>query len=311
MKTLVYMMAALLLIGICITGCSKDSDQTVEALNGEALKLAQTGQYDQALEKATAALEQSEKENGVDHPDTIMSFEIMGLVHQTMGDSVGAESAFLRALSIVKKFYGPNSSEAAKIMNNLAGVYYAQQQYILASSFFKQSLNIVKKQLPADDPRLAMLRKNIDVCEGRQNGVLPQSSEGLPVAGEVVNDTSQTEASVNLVEDLVPQQIKDSMVSQLARQNIIISDLEPRQLVRIDNKGIVFPYYALKKRKNIDTAQEIVVLFAAVANPENPKAVIFQQSRLISHTSYLAALEKGGTAQLTKELKEVFPDLYL
>lgn len=311
MKIFVNMMTILLLIGICITGCSKDSDQTVAELNAEALRLAQTGQHDQAIEKAAAALKKSEKESGADHPDTIMSLEIMGLVYQSMGAPAEAESAFLRALSNVKKKYGPNSSGAAKIMNNLAGVYYAQQQYILASSFFKQSLNIVEKQFSADDPRLAVLRKNIDICEAKQNGVLPQPSEGLTAEGEIANDASQTEPPVNLVEDLVPKKIKDSMLSQLSRQNIFISDIEPRQPVVIESKGIVFPYHALKKGKDSDIAQEIVILFAAISNSDKPGAVVFQHCRLISHTSYLAALEKGGMPQLAKEIKEVFPNLYL
>jgi len=45
----------------------------------------QSGQKDQALEKATAALEKAEKESGADSPNTVMSLEIMGLAHQAMG----------------------------------------------------------------------------------------------------------------------------------------------------------------------------------------------------------------------------------
>jgi hypothetical protein len=161
------------------------------------------------------------------------------------------------------------------------------------------------------------MRKNIDVCEGLQNG--ETAAKSADKSGPVDEETAiaaQTESPVktppvNMVQDLVPQQIKDSMISQLTQQNILISDLEPRPPVPIDNKGIVFPYHALKKSKDSDSTQEIVVLFAAVANPEKPNAVIFQQCRLISHTSYLTALEKGGMVQLKTELQDVFPGLYL
>ena len=98
MKAFVYTMLIFLLIGVCITGCSNDSGQTVEAMNAEALKLVQTGQKDQALEKAKAALAKSEKENGADSSNAIMSLEIMGLVYQSLGDAGNAEIAFLRAL---------------------------------------------------------------------------------------------------------------------------------------------------------------------------------------------------------------------
>ena len=268
--------------------------------------------------KAMAALEKSEKENGADNPAMATSLEILGLVYQAKGDAGKAESEFLRALSIVKQYYGPNSGQSAKIMNNLAGLYYAQNQYILASSFFKQSLAILEKMLPADDPRLATLQKNIDVCEsmqseggeGEQPADQPDSADSVKLAA-LQSETSEKPSSAEKVQDLVPQQVKESMTSQLAKQNIFISDLAPLPPVMIENKGMVFPYNALRKGKDQGTAQKIVVLFAAIKNPESPNAMVFQQCRLISQTSYLAALEKGGAVQLKKELQEVFPGLYL
>ncbi len=243
----------------------------------------------------------------------------MGLVYQAMGDPENAEIAFLRALSVVRKSDGPDSVEAAKITNNLAGLYYAQNKYNLATSFFKQSLAIGEKQFPANDPRLPVMRKNIEVCEGLLSGGTAAKSAEEEKPGPANIDSanaSQTDSpvqipTVNLNQDLVPQQVKESMTSQLAKQNIFISDLEPLSPVSIESKGMVFPYNALKKGKDKDSAQKIVVLFAAIKNPENPNAMIFQQCRLISQTSYLSALEKGGSGQLKKELQEVFPGLYL
>ena len=317
MKAFAYILLTILLVGFCVVGCSKDSGKSADELNAEAMKLLQSGQHDQALENAMAALEKSEKENGADNPEMATSLEILGLVYQAKGDAVKAESEFLRALSIVKTSYGPNSGQAAKIMNNLAGLYYAQDQYILAASFFKQSLAILEKMLPADDSRLATLQKNIDVCESMQRGEKSgQSADQTDSAGSVERAAFQPEASeqpssVENLQDLVPQQVKESMTSQLAKQNIFISDLAPLPPVLIENRGMVFPYNALKKGKDNDSAQKIVILFAAIKNPENPNAMIFQQCRLISQTSYLAALEKGGAVQLKQELQEVFPGLYL
>ena len=78
MKTFAYISVTILLIGFCIVGCSQDSGKSVDELNAEATKLLQSGQKDQALEKAMAALKKSEKENGANQPDTVMSLEIMG-----------------------------------------------------------------------------------------------------------------------------------------------------------------------------------------------------------------------------------------
>ncbi|RJP91415.1 MAG: tetratricopeptide repeat protein [Desulfobacteraceae bacterium] len=310
MKAFICMLITLLLMGICVAGCSKDSDQTVEEMNAESLKQMQSGQIELALGKAMAALELAEKENGADHPATVMSLETLGLVYQAMGDAEKAESNYLRALSILKKSSSPDTEEAAKIMNNLAGLYYTKKQNGEAASFYKQALAIVEKKFPAEDPRLEVLRKNIGICEGINNG----EAGGQPVENStaaIQNMPAAKNPPVNMVQDLVPQQVKDSMVKQLADQNIFITDLEPRSPVVIDKKGVVFPYRGVKKGKDAGSAQEIIVLFAAISNPEKPNAVIFQQCRLISHISYLSAMEKGGIAQLKQEIKEVFKDLYL
>lgn len=303
-------MVWMLLVGIVVFACSKDTDKTVDALNAEALNLAQTGQVGQALKLANQAVEKAEAENGPEHPAVANGLETQGLIYQAMGEMDKAEAAHLRALGIVKKTIGPDSEEAAKIMNNLGGLYYTKKQNAEAASFYKQALAVVEKKFPAEDPRLAVLRKNISVCEGGESGGKGDTAAG-EAAGKVASPPDAPEQPpAPAIQDLVPQQVKDSMTKQLADQNIFISNLTPRPPVMIEAKGMVFPYNALKKGKDGASAQEVVILFAAAANPEKPNTVIFQQCRLISKTSYLSALEKGGVAQLKKELKEVFPSLY-
>lgn len=309
MKTFGLIILLLVLTVFFLAGCSKDGEQTVEELNAEALKLVQAGQVAQAMEKASAALGKAEAENGAEHPMVAASLETQGLIYQAMGEMDKAESAHRRALSIVNKTSGPDSEEAAKIMNNLAGLYYTKKQNAEAASFYKQALAIVEKKFPADDPRLAVLKKNIAVCEGKVTETAVTSADSTAAAADQA-PAAMANPPVNMVQDLVPKEVKDSMVKQLADQNIFISDLEPRQPVMMDDKGVVFPYRGLKKGKDTESAQEVIILFAAVSNPEKPNAVIFQQCRLISHTSYLAALEKGGMAQLKKEIQEVFSKLY-
>jgi len=303
MKFFYHVAMTMVVIVMCCAGCSKDSNKTVEELNNQAMQLLQSDQADKALETVTDALEKAEKEYGAEHQETAACLETMGIVYQAMKDPIKAESAYKRALSTIYKIKGEDSIESAKILNNLAGLFYSQKQYASAASIFKQSLAIVEKEFAADDPRLEMLRKNIKICEDLKNGKEPSPS------AEQVAGKSDSQNKKN-VQDLVPDQVKQSMLSQLAKQNIFISDLQPRSPVRIGNKGVVFPYHALKKAKDSDTAQEVVVLFASIANPENPGAFIFQNCRLISYRSYLNTMEEGGVAQLKKELIEVFPGLY-
>ncbi len=301
MKFFYHVAMTMVVIVMCCAGCSKDSNKTVEELNKQAMQLLQSDQADKALETVTDALEKAEKEYGAEHQETAMCLETMGIVYQAMKEPLKAESAYKRALSIIYKIKGEDSIESAKILNNLAGLFYSQKQYASAASIFKQSLAIVEKEFAADDPRLEMLRKNIKICEDLKNGKEPS-----PLAEQVAGKSD----SQNKIQDLVPDQVKQSMLSQLAKQNIFITDLQPRNPVKIDNKGIVFPYHALKKSKDSDSAQEVVVLFASIANPEKQGAFLFQKCRLISFRSYLSTMKEGGVAQLKKELIEVFPGLY-
>jgi len=103
------------------------------------------------------------------------------------------------------------------------------------------------------------MRKNIEVCEGFiKGGSATESTEeeksapaDIDSAGALQTDSPVQAPSVNLNQDMVPQQVKESMTSQLAKQNIFISDLEPLPPVLIENKGAVFPYNALKKKITI------------------------------------------------------------
>jgi tetratricopeptide (TPR) repeat protein len=216
-----------------------------------------------------------------------------------MGDYQNAESIDQRALTLIKHANGPDSPEAAKILNTLGGLYYSQNRYLDAAKTFRQSLSIAQNLFPDNDPRLNTLRKNIKTCEDLLNSDVPASAQA----------SAEKPALSGPIQDLVPDQIKRSMISQLAQQKIFISDLSPRMPVSMDDKGMVFPYHGLKKDKT-GNSQEILLLFAAIRNPDKPAALIFQQCRLISYRSYINTMEQGGLAQFKKALMEVFADLY-
>ena len=283
----------------CCAGCSRDSNKTVEELNNKAMTLLQQNKSSKALKTITLALKKAEREHGAENLATVKCLETMALAYQANGNLQKAESTYKKALAIITKISGRNSIDAAKIMNNLGGLYYAEKKYGHAVDFFKQSLAIVKKKFPADDPRLETIRKNIKTCETLQKGGNPsQLAEKL--------------SSINNVKDLVPAQVKQAMLTQLAKQNIFISNLRPQPMIRVDNKGIIFPYRALKKGKegSGDVGQEIVVLFAAVKNPAKQNAYIFQQCRILAYQSYMDTIHEGGIELLKKKLKEIFPGLY-
>lgn len=303
MKKLYVAILSMVFSGFLWVGCGEQKDQSVEELNQEAVRLLQDRQPGQALKSVQAAIKKAETEYGATAPEVVPGLETAGLIYQAIKDPANAEASYHRALAIIHQTQGPESEAAAKVLNSLGSLYYAQNRPDAAAEMFKKSLAIVESLFPADDPRLATLRKNIETCE--------KATAEAPALAD--NTAPETSAGANQmqtpVQDMVPAQIKKSMMDQLAKQNIFVSDLSPRMPVKMGDKGMVFPYHGIRKDKD-GGSQEIMVLFAAVRNPDKPGAVVFQQCRLISYRSFLNTLEQGGVAQLTKELKEVFPGLF-
>jgi tetratricopeptide (TPR) repeat protein len=289
-----FIVAAVLMTGLC-AGCSDDKKKSVQELNTKAMTLLQQNQVSKALKTITLAVERAEAEYGPDHLETAKSLETLALIHQAGREYEKAEDAAKRALAIITSASGEDSVDAAKAMNALAGLYYAQKKYPEAMDYFKQALAVVEKRVPADDPSLEILKTNIETCEAQQKG------EPLP---------GLAEQSAPGIPDLVPQPVKQAMLDQFAKQNIFIVNLQPQPPIQMGEKGMILPYHALKTDKDGASAQEVVVLFASISNPEKTGTYIFQQCRLISYRSYLETLSEGGIEKLKKELVEVFPALY-
>jgi tetratricopeptide (TPR) repeat protein len=75
--------------------------------------------------------------------------------------SPGTEPLYARALAIWEKTLGPEHPNAAKSLNNLAGLYYNQGQYAKAEPLYQRTLAIGEKALGPEHPDVATRLNNL------------------------------------------------------------------------------------------------------------------------------------------------------
>lgn len=68
-----------------------------------------------------------------------------------------------QALQVAEKSFGPNHTDVALSLHNLAKLYYTQGQYAQAEPLYKRALAIQEKTLGTDHPIVASNLKNLAV----------------------------------------------------------------------------------------------------------------------------------------------------
>lgn len=274
-------------------------------MNAQTMAMLEKGQIPQALAIAKLALEKAEKEHGAGNVLTVESLKNLALANQAKGNFIDAESFYKKAIDILQKAKGPDNIDVSKLLNNMAGLYYSQGDYDKAVNVYQQTLAIVASRLPDDDPIVQTVRKNISICETKR------TTQNNASVSPGISEPMQTPADSAAVKDMVPEEIKKYAMDNLAKQNIFIAQLKPISPVVIADKGIVFPYHCISKtEKGVDKGAEIILLFAAIKNPDKQGAYIFQQTRIVSYASYMEQLKKGGQESIRQSLIQAFPDLY-
>lgn len=280
-------------------GCSEDPAQKIEKLFEEAKLLSQTGNAAGALKVSEQALQISETEYGLENPAIVQPLLKTAMAYQANKNYLQAEYTYKRAMDIIRKTGGGNTIEEAKVMNNLAGLFYLQGDYERAIATYEQSLAIAKNTQTPDEAMLQQIQRNIIMCKAVESGdaVKPEVNQSAPAKS---------------LQDLVPEEIKNAAIQQLAGQNIVLAKefLRPFEPIKIADQGFVFPYYCKQKQETGDTLSEVVVLFGAVKNPQKEGAYIFKQCRVVSYESFSTMLNSGDLLSLKAAMVQIFPELY-
>src|SRR6056297_1300552 len=165
MKFLFRIVIAVCVLSRCLAGCSSEPEQSVAELISAAFEQLQAGDAEQAEENAQKALNQAEEQYSMLHPELIKPLHVLGMTYQQQGQFVDAKQAYGRAINILQSTGNENNIAVSQLMNNLAGVYYAQEKYEQALDTFQQSLAVAQSHYSADDPRVQKIKKNIEICQ--------------------------------------------------------------------------------------------------------------------------------------------------
>jgi tetratricopeptide (TPR) repeat protein len=139
------------------SGSAVKAKGTSEAdhVDSQIADLYHAGKYQEAIPLARRLVENSEKKNGPDHPETAGNLENLAVLYMKMGDYPNAETLLQRALAIYERALGSDHPDTAKGVNNLAELYELMGDYAKAEPLLQRALAIKEKALGPDDPSTA------------------------------------------------------------------------------------------------------------------------------------------------------------
>ena len=111
------------------------------------------GEFDAAMELARKALDRYKETVGVDHPDTAVAFQHLGLLYKESRYSLTtAQNRLERALDIRERAFPADHPLIAETSNHLGEVHRARGAYDRAAPLYARALAIYEKQLGPEHP---------------------------------------------------------------------------------------------------------------------------------------------------------------
>jgi len=124
--------------------------------------------YPQALEWYFKASAIREKVLGLEHTDTAISYNNIGVVYDNQSEYDNALEWYFKALAIYEKILGLEHPNTATSYNNIGMVYYRQGDYDNALQWYFKALPIREKVLGLEHPDTATSYNNIGMVYYRQ-----------------------------------------------------------------------------------------------------------------------------------------------
>lgn len=155
MKTVIVLLASLLLVASATAQSQDDALKEASQLSLQVVKLHNEGKYEEALPMAKRAVEIRESLLGKEDPLVADALSNLGAVMMAMKNYGGAQSQYEKALSIYEKAYGETSLKVCGALDNLGWLNYAANNNSKAENLFQRSLVIKEKLLGPDHAEVA------------------------------------------------------------------------------------------------------------------------------------------------------------
>jgi tetratricopeptide (TPR) repeat protein len=167
-----------------------DPEEAWKLLITDALNAATSGNYPKSEQELQQAV-QSAARFGPEDGRLGTTVNTLGLVYRAEKKYPDAERAYLRALDVLEKAYGPGSIDVANVNFNIANVMFDQGRQSMALPYIQKALPVYQRLLGPDNLKTAALlcmtgdihrlEKNYAAAEGplRRCADIRESKGGL------------------------------------------------------------------------------------------------------------------------------------
>lgn len=157
-------------------------------LRGELSGLASKARYAEALVKAKALLDLTEKDNGGNTQENAEALSWVAYLHVAMGDVQGASQYFERAVEIYGKVLPADHPDLATSLNNLGYDRYRHGRYSESEALYQKALDIRERVLKPNDPAIADTLTNLaELYKARE-----RSSDAVPLLNRALEIRSRS-----------------------------------------------------------------------------------------------------------------------
>ena len=133
----------------------------IEFLNNLAIVYYRLGEYSKAKDVLQRASASAERNFGMNHPASGVSFSNLALVYQSLGEYTKALDHCQKALRVTEKNYGKTDPAVATLQSNLANIYMDLGEYQKAKGLLEDSLANGIKNFGKDHPAIAARKSKL------------------------------------------------------------------------------------------------------------------------------------------------------
>ena len=135
------------------------------AISNIAYLLEKMGRRDEAIEKMREVIAIDENANGLDHPDTANSYNILGVILNENGDNEDALDQYRKALVVREKVFGKESTLTAVSYHNIGSVLHDLGRYKEALVELNLAVEIFKNSVGVDHPECQATLGFVDMAK--------------------------------------------------------------------------------------------------------------------------------------------------
>ncbi len=207
------------------------------------------GQYERAHQHSKWALETRRRVLGQQHPQTLVSMDILANLYHHQGRYEQAEPLYEKILEICRRVLGPRHPGTLTSMNNLAGLYRAQGRHEQAEPLQQKALEIQRRVLGEAHPDTLSSMNNLALlymAQGRYKDAQPLYEKTREICRRVLGQQHpNTLSSMNNLAELYKAQGRYEEAEPLYEKTLkirrrVLGEQHPHTLTSMNNLAMLY-----------------------------------------------------------------------